>query len=137
VSSTACDQGIFTPLSSVALIVTNMITGVIVWEDWKVMDTWIAYVCAVFLMSCGVYLLAEVDILDQFYRKAVSDVVLGPQQFAATTESTDDIAAGEGGGDYGSFQEQQEMVEPDGVVHPNSVTDAWEATLLQTTANRL
>jgi hypothetical protein len=54
VSSTACDQGIFTPLSSVALIITNMITGIIMWEDWRVINTWIAYICACLLMSCGV-----------------------------------------------------------------------------------
>jgi uncharacterized membrane protein YphA (DoxX/SURF4 family) len=67
VSSKACDQGIFSPLSSVALSVINMLTGIIVWEDWKVMNTWIAYICACLLMSCGVHLLAEVDILDKFY----------------------------------------------------------------------
>jgi hypothetical protein len=76
VSSTTCDQGIFTPLSCVTLIVTNMITGLIIWEDWKVIDTWIAYICACLLMCCGVYLLAEVDLMEHFSRSHYANIVV-------------------------------------------------------------
>jgi hypothetical protein len=69
VSSTICEQGVFTPLSAVALIVANAVTGIIVWEDWKVINTWLAYICAILLMCCGVYLLADVDILENILRK--------------------------------------------------------------------
>jgi hypothetical protein len=115
VSSTACDQGVFTPLSSVALIITNMLTGIIVWEDWRIINTWIAYICACLLMSCGVYLLAEVDTLDKFYRKAMANVVLGPQSQPVL------------GGEYGSFEQQEELTELQVVT--DSDTDAWQATL--------
>lgn len=64
VSSTFCEQGLFTPLSAVALIIVNAITGVLIWEDWKVVTAWSAYVCALVLMCCGVYLIAEVDLMD-------------------------------------------------------------------------
>lgn len=115
VSSTACDQGIFTPLSSVALIVTNMVTGIIIWEDWKVIDTWIAYVCACLLMSCGVYLLAEVDILEFFSRKALANIVNDGESTSlfntncATTNS------------YSAVTQEENLVETD--------TDAWQAIL--------
>jgi hypothetical protein len=76
VSSTACDQGSFTPMSAVALILTNMVTGIIIWDDWKVLtDTWLAYVCACFLMVCGVYLLAEMDLFERYGRKSMAHVL--------------------------------------------------------------
>ena len=114
VSSTACDQGIFTPLSSVALIITNMITGIVIWEDWKVISTWIAYICACLLMSCGVYLLAEVDIIEKFSRKALANVMLPPVQ-------TGEAAALNTGSNefYESFSEEVEIGD----------TDVWQATL--------
>lgn len=27
-----------------ATIVTNMLTGILVWEDWRVIDMWMAYI---------------------------------------------------------------------------------------------
>ena len=64
-SATACDQALFTPSSSVALIVVNLITGIVVWEDWKVLDTPIGYGCAIALMCCGVSLLASEDMIPE------------------------------------------------------------------------
>lgn len=122
VSSTACDQGIFTPLSSVALIITNMITGIIVWEDWRVINMWTAYICACLLMCCGVYLLAEVDLLDKFYRKAMANVVLGPEPHQIVDNGGND-------GEYGSFQQEEEVTELEVVTAHDSDTDAWQATL--------
>jgi hypothetical protein len=88
VSSTACDQGIFTPFSSVALILTNMVTGMIIWEDWKVLDdTWLAYLCACCLMVCGVYLLAEMDLIEQYGRKSIARVVLQMEPQSNSTVS--------------------------------------------------
>jgi hypothetical protein len=74
-SATTCDQGFFTPASSVALVVVNFITGIIIWEDWQVMDTWVGYICACLLMCCGVYLLAEIDILEQYLVKRTATIV--------------------------------------------------------------
>eukprot|EP00977_Amphora_coffeiformis_P029098 scaffold38719_cov176-Amphora_coffeaeformis.AAC.3 len=75
VSSTLCDQGIFTPLASVALIAVNMMLGMIIWQDHKAVDTWIAYLCCACLMCCGVYLLAEIDLVDQYWRSTVAETV--------------------------------------------------------------
>jgi len=115
VSSTACDQGVFTPLSSVALIFANSVTGVVIWEDWKVIDTWLAYVCACFLMVCGVYLLAEIDLIERYGRKAVADAIL--QQHSTITAPSNPS--------YGSLP-QSSGVEME---TSSSPTDAWNATL--------
>jgi hypothetical protein len=79
-SATACDQGIFTPACSVALVIVNWFTGILIWEDWRVMDTWVGYICACLLMCCGVYLLAEIDLLEQYLvRKTTRMVRLVPE----------------------------------------------------------
>lgn len=97
VSATSCDQGIFTPLSSVALIIVNMITGIIIWEDWKVIDTWIGYMCACFLMSCGVYLLAEVDVIEKFLKNKAAEIVGRPTYDETGTDMlTEKATGGEG-----------------------------------------
>jgi hypothetical protein len=66
-SSTFCDQGVFTPACAAALILVNLFTGIIIWEDWKVVHAWVGYLCAVLLMCCGVYLLADDDLLQSYY----------------------------------------------------------------------
>ena len=75
-SSTACEQGLFTPASSVALIIVNFITGILIWEDWKVMTTWVGYICSILLMCCGVYLLAEIDLFEKYLVQRTADMVI-------------------------------------------------------------
>lgn len=75
ISSMVCEQGVFTPLSAVALIVTNALTGIIIWEDWKTIHAWLGYICCCMLMSLGVYLLAEVDLLENFWQKRAASGV--------------------------------------------------------------
>lgn len=116
VSATACEQGVFTPLSSVALIFANSVTGVVIWEDWKVVDTWIAYVCACFLMVCGVYLLAEIDLIERYGRKAVANAILNQQPTISVPSNTS----------YGSLPQSDE-VELEAPSSP--AADAWHATL--------
>ncbi len=91
-SSTACDQGIFTPLCSVALIIVNMVTGILIWEDWKVIDTWTGYLCACTIMCLGVYLLAEIDLFEYFWREKSVPLVL---------QQSDDIEVATPGGPNG------------------------------------
>ena len=92
VSSTACEQGVFTPLSSVALICTNMITGIIVWEDYKVIDTWIAYVCTTVLMCCGVYLLADLDIIQMFWARATVELRSENGETSSSPDDGEDVS---------------------------------------------
>lgn len=66
-SSTFCDQGLFTPACAASLMVVNMLTGIIVWEDWKVVHEWVSYLCSLLLMCCGVYLLADIDLVNVYH----------------------------------------------------------------------
>lgn len=101
VSATSCDQGIFTPLSSVALIIVNMITGIIIWEDWKVIDTWLGYMCACMLMCCGVYLLAEVDVIEKFAKNKAAEIVGRPTY---DQNAPDALAENAGGGEGNTWE---------------------------------
>jgi len=120
VSATACDQGIFTPLASVALIITNMMTGLLIWEDGKVLNTPLAYLCAVLLMCCGVYLLAEVDVLEKFSRKALATIVLPGETQMTSISSTDGAA-------YGAISQTTD--EPEGATEAEDDLLIWQATL--------
>ena len=57
VQSTAVDQNTFVPLNAAAIIVTNAITGVIIWEDWRVVRDWTGYACVFLLLIMGCNLL--------------------------------------------------------------------------------
>ncbi len=66
-SSTFCDQGLFTPACAASLMIVNMLTGIIIWEDWKVVHEWVGYFCSLSLTCCGVYLLADIDLLKEYH----------------------------------------------------------------------
>lgn len=57
VQATAVVQGKFVPLNASALIVTNALTGIIIWEDWAVVQSWLGYACIFCLLFLGNYLL--------------------------------------------------------------------------------
>jgi len=119
VSATKCEQGIFTPLSSVALIIVNMITGIIVWEDWKVIDMWIGYMCACMLMCWGVYLLAEVDLIDNLMKRKEAEIVgLAPTSTTTTTTTLD-----------GSEMPNHLPMMGDSMANDKQERDVWNETL--------
>lgn len=93
VSSKTAEQGVFTPASSVALLVSNMLVGLLVWQDYKSMDgTWIAYACTACLQCAGVYLLAEVDLVEMFWRESVAKQVnMMPTVAAEVVSSADGL----------------------------------------------
>ena len=57
VQSTAVSQAIYVPLNASALILINALTGVIIWEDWRDVGSWLGYVCVFVLLLLGNYLL--------------------------------------------------------------------------------
>jgi len=60
--ATTVSQGKFVPLSVGTKIAVNAITGIIVWEDWRVVTSWIGYVCVFLYLMLGNYLLCDVDL---------------------------------------------------------------------------
>jgi len=65
-AATAVDQGIFVPMQTCATLVTNLITGLIVWEEYKVIDKWIAYIMVHLIMLLGIWLLSPEDAIQQY-----------------------------------------------------------------------
>lgn len=64
VQSTAVTQAKFIPLNASALIIVNALTGMIIWQDWKVVGNWVGYVCVFVQLVLGNYLLlGDVELL--------------------------------------------------------------------------
>jgi hypothetical protein len=78
VQSTAVTQAKFIPLNASALIVVNALTGIIVWEDWRVVGSWIGYVCVFLYLVLGCYLLlGDFELLSQENSKYGRKSVMG------------------------------------------------------------
>jgi 4-amino-4-deoxy-L-arabinose transferase-like glycosyltransferase len=63
VQSTTVTQSKFVPLNATAIILINAITGVIIWEDWKVIGSWAGWVCVFLLLTLGCDLLLSAQLL--------------------------------------------------------------------------
>ena len=57
VQSTTVTQSKFVPLNATAIILVNAITGVIIWQDWRVISSWTGYICVFLLIALGCDLL--------------------------------------------------------------------------------
>lgn len=57
VQSTEVAQSKFVPLNATCLMLLNAVTGVIIWEDWRVIESWAGYVCVFLLLALASYLL--------------------------------------------------------------------------------
>jgi len=57
VQSTAVKQATFVPINASMIMVVNAVTGIILWEDWRVVQSWLGYVCIFVLMILGNFLL--------------------------------------------------------------------------------
>ena len=55
-------------------LVTNMVTGLIIWEDWRTISMWIAYFAVHASMLLGVCLLAPADFLQQYRNTKLVEV---------------------------------------------------------------
>lgn len=57
VQSTAVMQKVFVPMNAATIVFINAITGIIIWEDWRVVNSWIGYSCVFLLLALGCSLL--------------------------------------------------------------------------------
>jgi len=57
VQSTEVVQSKFVPLNATCLMLLNAVTGIIIWEDWRVIESWTGYVCVFLLLALASYLL--------------------------------------------------------------------------------
>mmetsp|Transcript_19767 Transcript_19767/g.55863 ORF Transcript_19767/g.55863 Transcript_19767/m.55863 type:complete len:470 (+) Transcript_19767:137-1546(+) len=64
VQSTTVDQARFVPLNATTIILVNAFTGIIIWEDWRVVSSWYGYMCVFVLLGLGCDLLLSVPLLN-------------------------------------------------------------------------
>lgn len=97
--ATTVVQGKFVPLSVGTKIAVNALTGIIIWEDFLVVASWIGYVCVFLYLMLGNYLLCDVDVFgvqNQQYGTAktlekVKSVVLTDVQHLKTDSKESDV----------------------------------------------
>jgi hypothetical protein len=60
------EQASFVPLNAVMTLFVNAITGIIIWEDWRVVGDWTGYVCVflLFILGSGL-LLGDLPLLSE------------------------------------------------------------------------
>ncbi|KAL7548573.1 hypothetical protein ACHAWF_018867 [Thalassiosira exigua] len=63
IQSTTVTQSKFVPLNATCIILVNAITGVIIWEDWRVISSWTGYICVFLLLALGCELLLSSKLL--------------------------------------------------------------------------
>lgn len=63
VQSFHVEQATFVPLNASTIIIVNALTGIIIWEDWKVVTSWYGYLCIFVLLGLGCDLLLSVPLL--------------------------------------------------------------------------
>ena len=73
----------FTPQVQFGAILLNAITGCIIWEEYRVIRSWIGYVTSISLLGMGVYLLSDLD----FFKAQAQD----QQDFHRQTETMQDF----------------------------------------------
>jgi len=63
VQSTTVTQSKFVPLNATLVILVNAITGVVIWQDWRVISSWTGYICVFLLLALGCDLLLSAKLL--------------------------------------------------------------------------
>eukprot|EP00977_Amphora_coffeiformis_P008289 scaffold1878_cov170-Amphora_coffeaeformis.AAC.2 len=64
VQAAAVDQARFVPLNTTTIILVNALTGILIWEDWRVIQSWYGYGCVFVLLGLGCDLLLTVPLLN-------------------------------------------------------------------------
>eukprot|EP00527_Entomoneis_sp_CCMP2396_P008077 CAMPEP_0198153678 /NCGR_PEP_ID=MMETSP1443-20131203/65220_1 /TAXON_ID=186043 /ORGANISM="Entomoneis sp., Strain CCMP2396" /LENGTH=355 /DNA_ID=CAMNT_0043820093 /DNA_START=43 /DNA_END=1107 /DNA_ORIENTATION=- len=64
VQATTVDQARFVPLNTTTIILVNAATGILIWEDWRVIQSWYGYACVFVLLGLGCDMLLSLPQLD-------------------------------------------------------------------------
>jgi hypothetical protein len=64
VQSYTVEQSKFVPLNATLIILVNALTGLIIWEDWRVVQSWIGTIVSFSLLGIGCDLLLTVPLLN-------------------------------------------------------------------------
>jgi hypothetical protein len=92
------DQGLFIPCTTCSTLLTNMATGLLVWEDWRVIKEVLSYVMVHLIMLLGISLLASADVIQEYQNRERAETFTKAFSFAQEdgTGGAGKGAAGEG-----------------------------------------
>ncbi len=62
--ATKTEQKLFVPIISCATQLVNAATGLILWEDWRVVQSWVGYSAVLVQIVVGVYLISSLDFFE-------------------------------------------------------------------------
>mmetsp|Transcript_39179 Transcript_39179/g.94734 ORF Transcript_39179/g.94734 Transcript_39179/m.94734 type:complete len:610 (-) Transcript_39179:494-2323(-) len=66
VQSTIVEQKTFVPVNAVTIMFVNAVTGILVWQDYYVIYSWLGYICVFLLMALGCsLLLGDLGLLEE------------------------------------------------------------------------
>ena len=81
--ATKTEQRLFVPLISCLTQLVNAVTGLILWEDWRVVQSWAGYSAVTIQIIVGVYLISSLD----FFQNTADPHYGFNQSFRITNES--------------------------------------------------
>jgi len=73
-AATAVDQALFVPATVMSTIIINMITGIIIWQEWRVISLWLAYLAVHAIMVLGIYLMAPDDYITEYRNDKLAEI---------------------------------------------------------------
>jgi len=77
-AATTVDQGVFVPMQTCTTLITNMVTGLIIWQDLNTLgDNLFVYVIMHLIMLLGIWLLAPEDAIAQYKGNINLEVIKG------------------------------------------------------------
>lgn len=92
--ATETEQKLFVPMISVLTQLVNATTGLILWEDWRVVQSWVGYAAIMVQIVVGVYLISSLDFFEN-----TTDPNYGMAQYVMIRqEATRSLALREEGG---------------------------------------
>jgi len=74
-AATAVNQDLFVPATVMATIITNALTGILLWQDWDLIPQKLAYITVHLIMILGIYLLAPDDLLTSYRNEKLAEAV--------------------------------------------------------------
>merc|ERR1711862_36431 len=73
---TTVRQSTFIPTNTMATILLNAVFGLIVWEDWKVVQSWLGYTLVLLQIVLGNYQLSDYDFFEEVFEERANASLL-------------------------------------------------------------
>mmetsp|Transcript_27152 Transcript_27152/g.65235 ORF Transcript_27152/g.65235 Transcript_27152/m.65235 type:complete len:333 (-) Transcript_27152:220-1218(-) len=74
----------YVPLSTCGALIFNALTGLLVWEDWKAITSWLGYAYTFMIMLFGVYLMSDLKFFEVKEKRTRSSMAM----FIDTVDTT-------------------------------------------------